>query len=290
MYSPEHILVVSNQLGEGPLWDPEEQVLYWVDIQGHVFYRFHPGTGMHEVFTVGLPVGALAIRASGGFVMATRRGFALWNQHMTFIADPEADIPTNRFNDGAVDCAGRFWAGTMSERTGQSNAPEGSLYRLDSDLSVHTMDTGFAISNGIGWSPDNSTMYVTDSPRQVIYAYDFDPATGAIDHKRPFISTPEEEGMPDGLAIDSEGGIWSARWEGWKIIRYDPTGKKEREIQLPVQYPTSCAFGGKNMDELYITSAWVELSQEQREQQPFAGDLFRVKMDITGLRQAKFAG
>jgi sugar lactone lactonase YvrE len=133
-------------------------------------------------------------------------------------------------------------------------------------------------------------MYFTDSPLHMIYVYDFDAVTGAIENRRPFIHTPDEKGVPDGLAVDSEGFIWSASWGGWKITRYDPDGRVAREIRLPVQYPTSCAFGGTSLDELYITSAWTALGEEKRIQQPFAGDLFRLQVDIKGLEEPKFAG
>jgi len=292
-YPVEHILGVRNKLGEGPLWSSTGQALYWVDIEGHRFYRYQPASGVQESFDVGLPVGVLAPRAAGGLVMATKRGFALWDapaQPLRFLADPEADRPQMRFNDGAVDCQGRFWAGTMCEVPEQRQGGEGKLYRLDPDGSIRVMETGLTISNGIGWSPDNHTMYLTDSPLYMIYAYDFDPATGAIRNRRPFTHTPDEDGVPDGLTVDSEGYVWSVRWGGWKLTRYDPAGNQERKVRLPVQYPTSCAFGGANLDELYITSAWTELGEKQKQEQPFAGDLFRVKMDIKGMEQPPFAG
>ena len=293
MNQVEHVLTVQNKLGEGPVWSAEEQALYWVDIENNSFFRYFPTTSKYETFDVGVPIGVLALRAAGGLVMATKNGFAFWDpktQALQFLANPEADKPHTRFNDGAVDSQGRFWAGTMCGLPEICSAPEGSLYRLDPDGSISTMETGIFIANGIGWSPDDKIMYFTDTPRHVIYAYDFDPATGAIANRRPFISTPDETGAPDGLKVDSEGCIWSARWGGWKITRYDPTGKVEREIQLPVQCPTSCAFGGADLDELYITSAWTALSDEQKKNQPFAGDLFRVKTNIKGLESPKFAG
>ena len=293
MNQVEHVLTMQNKLGEGPVWSAEEQALYWVDIENNSFFRYFPTTSKYESFDVGVPIGVLALRVAGGLVMATKNGFAFWDpktQALQFLANPEADKPHTRFNDGAVDCGGRFWAGTMCGLPEICNDPEGSLYRLDPDGSISTMETRIFIANGIGWSPDNKIMYFTDTPRHVIYAYDFDAATGAIANRRPFISTPDEDGVPDGLAVDSEGCIWSARWDGWKITRYDPSGKVEREIQLPVQRPTSCAFGGAHLDELYITSAWTALSDEQKKNQPFAGDLFRVKTNIKGLESPKFAG
>jgi len=278
---------VVSKLGEGPVWNADEQALYWVDIEQGRVHRLHPATGAHDVFDLGLPIGALGFRSSGGLVIATRAGFAFWDlqtQELRFVADPEADRPDARFNDGAVDRQGRFWAGTMGQ------GPTSSLYRLDPDGSVHRMETGITIANGIGWSPDNRTMYFTDSPLRVIYAYDFDPATGAIENRRPFVHTPDEEGVPDGLVVDSEGFVWSARWGGWKVTRYDPAGKVEREVRLPVQHPTSCTFGGPRLDELYVTSAWTALSEEERGKQPWAGDLFRLRAGVKGLAEPKFLG
>jgi sugar lactone lactonase YvrE len=225
--------------------------------------------------------------------MATKRSFALWDEQsaaLTFLPEPEGEHPETRFNDGSVDPAGRFWAGTMLEGSeGWKEAP-GNLYRLDRDRTFTCMNRGFAISNGIGWSPDGKTMYLTDSPRQVIYAYDYDLLTGDIEHRRPFIQTPGEASVPDGLTIDGEGCIWSARWGGWRIIRYDPQGKQERAIALPVQYPTSCTFGGSALDELYITSASNKLNAQKRLEQPFAGDLFRIKPGVKGLEHPRFLG
>jgi L-arabinonolactonase len=290
MNQVESILSAQNELGEGPLWNIEEQALYWVDIFKGCFHRFYPATGRQETFTVGLPLGALAFRAAGGLVLVTRDGFARWNFDRPtphFIADPEADQPDNRFNDGAVDRQGRFWAGTLHK---QEREPLGSLYRLDPDGSVHKMETGVIVSNGLGWSPDNKTMYYTDSPRQVIYAYDFDPATGSIENRRVFARVPEGEGFPDGLAVDSAGFVWSAHWDGWKISRYDPAGQVERKVKMPVQRPTSCAFGGVNLDELYITSAWIRLTEVERQKQPLAGNLFRLKVEAKGMPAAKFLG
>jgi sugar lactone lactonase YvrE len=285
----EHILSINNQLGEGPLWNSDEQALYWVDIFEGCFYRLYTSTGEYQAIKVGLPIGVLAFRASGGLVMATKRGFAFWEPHnhsLHHIADPESGNPDSRFNDGAVDRQGRFWAGTMVDNDG----PVGSLYRLDPDRSVHKMETGVTIFNGIGWSPDNKTMYYTDSPLYVIYAYDFDAATGCIANRRPFIRTPEGEGIPDGLTVDSQGFIWSARWGGWKVSRYDPAGKLEREVEVPVQNPSSCTFGGKDLDELYITTAWLGLNDAQQREQPWAGDLFRLQPGIKGLETPRYAG
>ncbi len=292
MSTVEHILAAQNIVGEGPVWNGKEQALYWVDIQGHTIHRLQPETGEHHAFEVGVAVGVLAFRQTGGLVLATKNGFALWDtqtQRVHILVNPELDQTHKRFNDGAVDCKGRFWAATMNEEE-EKQKPEGVLYRLDPDGTVHVMDTGFIIPNGMGWSPDNTRMYVTDSPKHIIYMYDFDLQTGAIEHRRTFVYTPEEQGVPDGLTVDSEGYVWSAYWGGAKLVRYDPHGKAERVINVPVPQPSSCVFGGKNLDELYITSARKGLSDEQIKAYPLSGDLFRLKTDIKGLEKFLFAG
>lgn len=291
MEKMDHVLSVNCKLGEGPLWHPDEGMLYWVDIDRGRLHRLAPRTQNHDVFEVGLPVGCMAFRAGGGLVLATRDGFAYWRpveQELEFIADPETDVPDGRFNDGAVDRRGRFWAGTLNDR----RAPTSSLYRLDSDLTVHTMDSGFKTPNGIGWSLDGKTMYFTDTRRRTIFAYDFDMESASINNRRPFIQVPDEEGQgrPDGLTVDAEGCIWSARWGGWKVVRYTPDGHIDREIRLPVECPTSCTFGGENMDDLYITSAWTALDADGRRRQPLAGDVFRFRAGIKGLPEPFFAG
>jgi sugar lactone lactonase YvrE len=289
----EHVLSVHNLLGEGPVWDTQERVIYWTDIEGRAYSRYLPQLDQMERVEVGARVGAFALRAGGGLVMATDRGFAFWDpqgRQLTPLADPEAGRPNMRFNDGKVDPRGRFWAGTMTEDESQYAAGPASLYRLDPDLSVHRMDTGYAIANGLGWSPDERTMYVTDSPRRAIYAYDYDAATGVIANRRQLISTDGESGVPDGLAVDADGFIWSARWGAGKVVRYDPAGAKEREVRLPVQYTTSCCFGGANLDALYVTSASQPVPPEKRAGQPLAGDLFRVGVGATGLPMMRFGG
>ena len=281
----EHVLSTKNQLGEGPVWHPDEKRLYWVDIQNNCFFRLDPDTGHVERFDAGLPVGCLGFREGGGLVLGTKNGFAFWeakSETVDFITDPEAEWPETRFNDGAVDPQGRFWAGTLGREAACG------LYRLDPDLSLHTMETGISVANGIGWSPDHKTMYFTDSAPRMIYAYAFDPATGAIDNRRVFSHTPDEPGVPDGLTVDGEGFIWSARWGGWKLTRYDPHGKVERKVPMPVQRPTSCTFGGPELDELYITSARVGLTDGELKEQPLAGDLFRLKTDVKGMVEPKF--
>ena len=283
----ELMLDVRNELGEGPMWDAESQMFYWVDILGDCFYSYDPATGSQERYDIGQPVGTVVLRQQGGFVLALRDGLALWDtttRTLEFVAQPHGENGGLRFNDGAVDRQGRFWAGTM--RMGENDLI-GTLYRLDPDHTLHAMQPGVSVSNGLGWSPDNTIMYFCDSGPRTIYKYDFDAATGAIENRRVFVEIPDGEGSPDGLTVDSEGFIWSARWDGWKIVRFDPDGKAEREIPIPAQRVTSCVFGGPDLDQLYITSARIGVDVAG---QPHAGGVFRLDAGVKGLAEPKFGG
>ncbi|MBA3822535.1 MAG: SMP-30/gluconolactonase/LRE family protein [Ktedonobacterales bacterium] len=286
------VYAAQNELGEGPLWLADEQQLFWLDMRQGIIWRYAVATGAVASFALGLFVSAIAPRQAGGFVVATQHGFATWQpgQPLSWLVDPESHLPANRFNDGAVDSHGRMWAATLTDGDDQTTVPHGSLYRLDPDGQAQGMDTGFYVSNGLGWSPDNRTMYFTDSWQRIIFAYDFDAASGQISHRRPFILVPEGKGLPDGLAIDAEGYLWSACWGGGRIIRYAPDGQVEREIALPVSYPTSCAFGGPDLTTLYITSAWTALTPEQRQAEPLAGAVLRLHAPCPGLPTLPYAG
>jgi sugar lactone lactonase YvrE len=287
MSEVELVFDAHDELGEGPLWHPQEQRLYWVDIEAKRYHCLHPATGAHQVVEVGVQVGVLAFRRRGGLVMATDHGFMFYDpetKKLEPIGDPEAGKPETRFNDGAVDRLGRFWAGTLGDPF------KNSLYRLDPDLSIYRMDSGVDISNGIGWSPDNRVMYFTDSTPAIIYAYDFDLATGSIANRRVFAERSGQRGVPDGLTVDADGCVWSAVWGDRCIERYDPTGRLERRIELPVQCPTSLAFGGENLDELYITSALYEIPREERPKYPLDGGLLCIKGLARGIAEPEFAG
>lgn len=283
----EHFLQTQNELGEGPRWDFRSEVLYWVDIRRGNFIRRNNQTGHMDQAYIGMPLGVLGFCRSEKLVMGTKAGFATWDlkaRTIEMLPGLRIDRMDTRFNDGAVDRAGRFWAGTMG--------PPGTatLYRLDPDGSIQQMDTGFTTCNGIGWSPDNRIMYFTDSRAQTIYAYDFDLASGAIANRRTFVKLDEPPGVvPDGLTVDSQGYIWSAIWNGWKVARFDPQGKPVLELSLPVQRVTAPTFGGPDLDVLYITTAWNELTLEQRQAQPLAGDLFVVHPGVKGLPESLFA-
>lgn len=280
-YQINNVLYARARLGEGPVWDSTHQWLYWVDIYNHRVNRFNPVTGENLYFDVGDVVGAIAIISTNRLIMALRHSLAFLNLdtgEVIPIIQIEADKPGNRFNDGKCDRQGRFWFGSMSP--GKTQA---SLYRYDPDGSLHLMETGLTISNGLGWSPDQKTFYLTDSPHRKIYAYNFDAVTGKISDRRIFVDLTGESFYPDGMAIDTQGNIWSAMWDGWCVICFNPKGEEISRIQLPIQRPTSCSFGGEDLRTLYITSASVGLSEEEIEKSFYSGDLFAVETNVVGL-------
>jgi sugar lactone lactonase YvrE len=278
-----------DSLGEGPVWVPEEQALYWVDILRPALQRWHPNSGEYQYWEMPSDIGCFALQENGGIVTALRTGFAfldLSTGQLTPKGNPEAEIPATRFNDGKCDRRGRFWAGTMDE--GSPNT-RGALYRMDLDGSYKKIKSGIGISNGLGWSPDSQIMYYTDSAQRTIWAYDFDNESGTITNERVFAQTPKEY-VPDGLTVDSEGFVWSAKWDGWKIVRYAPDGSVDLEVKLPVQRPTSCMFGGPELRQLFVTSARVGLSETELQAQPLAGSIFQVETNTQGLPEPRYAG
>jgi sugar lactone lactonase YvrE len=243
------------------------------------------------VFETGMPVMALGIRKAGGFIAATAKGISTWDtERKTFkpLCDPLAGRVGYRFNDAATDFQGRFWVGTLNDAN--PKGPDGELFCVQGDGSYRLMDKNITVANGVGWSPDRKVMYFTDSFRYSIYAYDYAAETGTISNRKTFVQTSPDAGIPDGLTVDSEGFVWSAYCGGWKVVRYNPEGKVDREYRLPVANPTSCAFGGKRLDELYITSASLGLSKQQKEQYPQSGDLFCLKAGVPGMDEPRFAG
>ena len=292
MAEVEHVLEVHNVIGEGPVWHSQEECLYWVNfIEQFQVLRFYPQTRHMDVFETGVPVMALGIRMAGGFIAATGKGIAHWDAQRNTLepfCEPVAGLSTCRFNDAATDGQGRFWVGTLNDAN--PKGPDGELFCVQADGSWQVMDKNITVANGIGWSPDRKIMYFTDSFRYSIYAYDYAADAGTITNRRTFVQTSPDAGVPDGLTVDSEGFVWSAFWGGWKVVRYSPEGKVDREYRLPVPNPTSCAFGGKRLDELYITSASLGLSKEEQERHVQSGDLFCLKAGITGMDEPRFAG
>ena len=290
----ESVIHSQSRLGEGPLWHAKEGALYWVDIHQQKVERFILASGERRTFNFPLMVTTLGLRQTGGFIAATEKGIGFWDgasEDIQHFIRPEADLPENRFNDGTVGPDGNFWAGSMRERVDLDGPAPGSFYRVSAaDLSIQKVETNLHISNGLGWSPDHKTFYLTDSPQHLIYHYHFDAASGQISDREIFLHTPDELGVPDGLAVDAEGCIWSARWGGWKVTRYSPKGEVLQEIELPVEHVTSCAFGGPELNTLFITTAWTPLTEDQRAAQPLAGDIFAVDLEVQGQMPWKFGG
>jgi sugar lactone lactonase YvrE len=253
-------------------------------------HEFDPATGADRVLDVGRPVGAVALAEQGDWIVAAQDGFHRLdpgNGRLSLIAHVEADRAETRMNDGAVDARGRFWAGTMAM---DGRRDGGTLYRLDPDGSVRAMLSPVSISNGIDWSPDGRLMYYVDTPTSRIDAFDFDEAAGALANRRPFVEVPKADGWPDGLTVDAAGGVWLALWEGGAVRRYTPGGRLDRDVALPASLATKPAFGGPALDELYVTSAWIELDAAGRAAEPRAGGLFRLRPGVTGRRARRFGG
>lgn len=287
--SVECIADCSAVLGEGPVWVERETALYWVDIKAPLIWRWDFGNDLVSHWTPPFRVGSLAPRAEGGFVAGTDQGFALVDleaNRYDVIANPEIDRPRNRFNDGKLDRAGRFWAGTMDDEEIEA---AGALYRLDPDLRWERVDDGYRVTNGPAFSPDGRRMYHSDSAARTIYLFDLDDAGRAL-NKRPFARFGERDGYPDGMTVDAEGCLWVAFWDGWCVRRLDPDGLCIGTLAVPVQRPTSCVFGGPDLDRLFITSATVGLAQNQLAMQPFAGGLFVAMPGVYGAPGQCFAG
>jgi sugar lactone lactonase YvrE len=286
----ELVLDIRTELGEGPLWDDRRQRLLFVDImRGHV-HECDPQSGHDRVVEFPWPVGAVALYESGDWLLAAADGFYRADPSTgaaSLIAAVEADLPGNRMNDGYVDARGRFWAGTMGMHRVRS---AGTLYRLDADGSVYPMVTPVSTSNGIDWSLDNRTAYYIDTPTGRVDQFDFDLASGTLTNRRPLVEIPASDGSPDGLIVDAEGFIWVCLWKGAVVRRYAPDGQLAMVIPTPAAQTTKCAFGGPNLDELFITSAWTGLTDAERSAQPLAGGVFRCRPGVKGRAPNRFSG
>jgi sugar lactone lactonase YvrE len=279
---------VKSILGESPVWDGTRQTLYWVDIKGRNIHRLRFGGGPVESLETPEEIGCVALACDGGLVGALKPGFARigWEAgSFEYIANPEKDIPGNRFNDGKCDRFGRFWAGTMDAA---EKEPAGSLYCLFPDGAVKKALGGYVTSNGVGWSPGGSVMYFTDSANRAILAFDFDGPAAILSNKRVFATIPKDAGYPDGLTVDAQGYVWSAHWDGARITRYRPDGAVDRVIPMPVRRPTSLVFGGPALDRLYVTSAATPGGG--MDSSSLEGALFEMRPGVAGLPGDLFGG
>jgi sugar lactone lactonase YvrE len=285
----ECVLNCESHLGETPVWDEKRNVLWWIDIYKPTVNCFDPKNGRNQEIKINQNVHAIAISTGGALLGSFQHGIGFVDPKsgdVTTLIDPLGAIPA-KFNDGKCDRSGRFWTGSMSN---DWVSPIGALFRFDPDRTVRVMDNGFKLSNGMGWSPDDRSMYFTDFGQSTIFVYEYDRETGSIVNRRPFIVIPEGEGRPDGMTVDAEGNLWVALWDGWGVAQFDSTGRLVKKHSLPVQRPTSCMFGGNGLGTLYVTSAWMQLTDHERAAQPLAGALFALETGAHGLPEPKFAG
>ncbi len=277
-----------DELGEGPVWRAATGELLRVDILRGLAHAWDPAGGGTTTLAFEPELGAAVPRRDGGLVAAVERELLLVDADGTRspLAAVAAEPPENRFNDCRCDPQGRLWAGTMSRVRAPGAA---ALYRLDPDdgrLERALAET--TLSNGLGWSPDGATMYFIDSTTQRVDALDFDGRDGAVSGRRPFAQVDLADGMPDGLAVDAEGGVWVALFGGGAVRRYDAAGRLDAMVELPVPHPTCPAFGGPDLATLYVTTTRHRLSAEQRAQLPLAGAVFACEPGVRGLPATPF--
>jgi sugar lactone lactonase YvrE len=290
--SPELVLDAKALLGEGAVWDDQKALLYWVDIEGHDVHIYDPKTKRDRKCPLGEQVGTVVPWRDDKVAVALRRDFAELDIETGMIrrlGQPEGEHPNTRFNDGKADPAGRFWCGTMGS---DSKGPVGKLYSLEKDGSIISHVDKIGCSNGLVWSLDSKIFYYIDTPTREVSAFDYDLSAGIIKNRRAAIQVPESEGWPDGMTIDAEGKLWICHWDGWRVNRWDPlSGKLLQTIKLPAARVTSCAFGGANLDVLYVTTARVGLKDEVLKSQPHAGGLFKIEnLGVRGLPAFRYSG
>lgn len=279
------------KLGEGCVWDTRGEAVWWTDIQGFELHRYTPATGEAVRWATPERLCCFGLRERGGLVAAFATGFAFYEPEtgaIEWIARPEEHLPHNRMNDGGIGPGGRLVAGSMNEF-----APEhtGSLWSLAPDGTVTCLDEGYRVSNSICWSPDGRTMYAADSPTREIRAFDYDPATGQASNRRVFATTHQDPGVPDGSAVDADGYLWNAQWDGSRVTRYAPDGSVDRVIPVPVSMPTCPVFGGPDLATLYLTSASGSLDAAGLDAEPWAGSLLAISSPgVRGRPPVRFAG
>jgi len=288
---PVEVIAAGNSLGEGILWNGDDECLWWTDIEARRLYRHHLSAGRQQVFEMPERLGSFAlIEGSGRLLAAFESGFALVDPEtarVDWLTRPELGASGRRFNDGRADRDGRFWAGTMVEDRVEAGDGKGSLYRLDGNGRAQIQETGIAISNGLCWSPDGSQMYFADSAAGEIRRYTFDRERGMLGDRESFARTPDGI-YPDGACVDAEGCLWSAQWGGGRVVRYTPAGEIDRILELPVSQPTCVAFAGRGLDLLCVTSARHGLDAPSLGREPNAGHVFVYQVGATGLSESRY--
>ena len=272
------------------MWDGRNGRLLWVDILRSEVHSFDPVTGQDSTIDVGQHVGMVALRKDGGLVLAITDGFVMLDDdgELTRVAYVESELPENKMNDGKCDSSGRLWTGSAPYDETRFGA--GSLYRLNTDGTVHKMIEQVTVSNGLDWSLDDTLMYYIDSVTYGVDVFDYDAPTGEINNRRRLINIDRDLGEPDGMTVDAEGFLWVAIWDGRCVNRYTPEGRLDGQIPVPAGRVASCAFGGPDLADLYITTAKETLTAEQLESEPLAGGLFRARPGVVGRPANMFDG
>ena len=280
---------VKARLGEGAFWNHKTQELYWVDIEDQMLHIYNPQTKTNRSLPTPSKIGTVVPKNTNETIVALQDGIYMMNLKsgdVVLISDIESELTENRFNDGKCDPSGRLWVGSMALNM-QSN--RANLYMVDTTGNAQLKIDSVTISNGIAWSSDQKTMYYIDTPTGMIRAFDFDNEIGAISNERVVVTVPDSMGFPDGMAIDSDDMLWVGMWNGNAVIRYNPqTGKVISKIEVPAHNVTSCAFGGKNLDTLYITTASIDMTEEEKVAYPLAGSLFKADPGVKGVKSVFF--
>ena len=292
MINAEVVHAAEAALGEGCVWSPVEDLLIWVDITGQAVHRFDHASGQPvSVWRYPQSVGNAALRASGGLALGLGASVALTDRvgAIETVIELPGEPASNRANDGAVDPAGRLFQGTMSDS--DPGAPVAALHRVDADGSARRVVSDVSISNGMGWSPDQSTMYYIDTLTFRVDRFDYDPDTGEIEGRRPFLTFDGSTGGPDGMTMDAEGCLWVAFFGGYHVQRFSPEGERLDMVVTPgAPQTTCCCFGGPDLDTLYITTARDSIAGVNTEGEPNSGALFAADVDAVGLPTNLFAG
>ena len=287
-----------NLLGEGITWSVDQENLYWLDVViPSKLFQLHLPTNKLSTFIMPEMISSISIRSKKDLIIASQYGvynYNLTSNNFTRLIETEPLLKFNRSNDGASDIKGRFWFGTMQNNLDEegNDIPitkhSGSLYRLDIDLTLDKIESNLGIPNTFIWNPDNTKFYFTDSMEEIIYSYDFDEESGEITNKTKFATF--NRGIPDGSTMDSEGFVWNCRWGGSCVVRFDPLGRVDRVLEVPVENVTNCVFGGKDLKTLFITTARQGLSKEYVTKNPYAGSLFAIDLSIKGIEDNNFLG
>lgn len=275
-------------LGESPVWCDRRQRLFYVDSRAPAFRFYDPAAGKTTSHPLPETTGSICLTQTDDLLVAMTTGIYRLSEDGTLgdqLAAPETDKPDNRFNDGRCDRAGRFIVGTMNDR---QRVPTGSLWQLSRERGCRLLCGDIIVPNSIAFSPDDKRMYFADTYRHVIHVFDYDLSTGEISNRRLFSDMNGWKGRPDGSQIDADGCLWNAEYAGGRVVRYTPDGRIDRIVTLPVSQPTSCTFGGRDLDELYITTASQRLSPEQLASEPLAGALFVVRPGVRGLPEGRY--